>query len=78
LRRGALHGPSLFGKDARSIQVARESPLRRKGSILVESHFRLPVKANQAVRGTSSFSSWQGTLSAVSYQLSARSLKADG
>jgi len=50
LRRSALHGPSLFGKDARSIQVAHKSPLRRKGSILVERHFRLPVNANQAVR----------------------------
>ena len=51
MRRGALHGPSLFGKDARSIEGAHKSPLRRKGSILVESHFRLPVNANQAVRG---------------------------
>ena len=70
MRRGALHGPSLFGKDARSIQVAHKSPLRRKGSILVERHFRLPANANQAaVRGASSFSACRGTLSAVSYQL---------
>ena len=47
MTRGVLHGPSPFGKDARSNQVAPKGPLRRKGSILVERHFRLPVNAKQ-------------------------------
>jgi hypothetical protein len=42
------------------IQVVRKSPLRRKGSILVERHFRLPVNTNQAVRGVGVGVIWDG------------------
>jgi len=31
LRKGARHGPSLSGKDARSVRAANDSPLRHGG-----------------------------------------------